>query len=293
MTELIYEVDTFDKVYNLISNSLDIQLDKYDFQLCRFCGENNPDKFKSVAHIIPELTGNKELKYFNECDNCNNKFSKYENDLQLFGGIKNILAGIKGKKYPKHKDYKHYFQAYNSKNGVIFKSLKETGALDFSDEKISIKSETQKFKPRYIQKAFVKIALSLLPKNELKKLTKTIEWLNNPNDDFTPSNHPMFLLIERENNIPLRKPLALVYKRINDSNSPEFTLVFHYSFFSYQLFIPFNENDENLDYSKLILPLNPGVITDNKNFKEVAFNHYYMTTLKKSRLTDYFDRLTK
>lgn len=38
-------------------------------------------KFKSRAHLIPEFTGNKEVFYYNECDDCNNKFGLYETHL--------------------------------------------------------------------------------------------------------------------------------------------------------------------------------------------------------------------
>ena len=58
---------------------------------------------------IPEFTGNKNLIYYSECDSCNNKFSKYERDLFLFGGIKNIISGTKGKKYPKHIDKEPHY----------------------------------------------------------------------------------------------------------------------------------------------------------------------------------------
>ncbi|OLY93656.1 HNH endonuclease [Cnuella takakiae] len=52
---------------------------------CRFCKSKFPDvKFKSVAHAIPEYTGNKSLIATFECDNCNQYFSKLESEFANF-----------------------------------------------------------------------------------------------------------------------------------------------------------------------------------------------------------------
>ena len=104
MKNVSYELDVFPELYEMIVNTGNYVPDKFEINICRFCNETNPEKFKNKAHVIPEFTGKKELIHENECDSYNNIFSKYERDLSLFGGIKNIIAGIKGKKYPKHLD---------------------------------------------------------------------------------------------------------------------------------------------------------------------------------------------
>src|SRR5260221_3955200 len=51
-------------------------------RVCRFCKrESSSTTFKSDAHLIPEMMGNKLLFSFYECDKCNSIFSTYENEL--------------------------------------------------------------------------------------------------------------------------------------------------------------------------------------------------------------------
>ena len=293
MRTVKYEVDNFPKLYRMIVNLGNLEIDENEFHVCRFCDETDPSLFKSKAHIVPEFTGNKKLVHKNECDNCNNIFSKYERDLMLFGGIKNIIAGIKGKKYPKHVDKENYFYAFSTKNGLIIREHKRSDKIITDDTQFKISSKTQKFRPRFVHKALVKIALSIVPKNELKNFEKTIQWLLDPEDEITEEQHPSHILIEREMQVPLRKPAAMLMKRKTTYNSPEYILLFYYSFWAYQIFIPFNSNDKRLDYTNIKLPLSALVVTDMKDLKTVKFNHYHMTELKRVDLEDTFERGTK
>jgi hypothetical protein len=274
----------------MVVNTGNLLIDESEFNVCRFCNETNPDFFKSKAHIIPEFTGNKTLVHKNECDKCNNIFSKYERDLSLFGGIKNIIAGIKGKKYPKHLDKENNFYIFSTKDGLTIREHIKSDKIITNDTKFIIESKTQKFRPRFVHKALVKIALSLIPKTELINFQTTIQLLLNPEDKITEKEHPSFILIERESDIPLRKPAAMLMKRKTEYNSPEFVLLFYYSFWAYQIFIPFNKKDKSLDYNDIKLPLSTLVVTDLKDLKTVKFNHYHMTELKRVTLTDKFER---
>src|SRR5262245_65876053 len=51
-------------------------------QVCRFCSRTKPEvTFRKEAHAVPELAGNGTLISFYECDECNNRFSAFEDDL--------------------------------------------------------------------------------------------------------------------------------------------------------------------------------------------------------------------
>src|SRR6185312_11651297 len=68
-------------------------------RVCRYCKRNSTStKFNSDAHIIPLMMGNKILLSFYECDECNNKFAKYENELKNFGGIWHSFSRVKGRR---------------------------------------------------------------------------------------------------------------------------------------------------------------------------------------------------
>jgi hypothetical protein len=132
-----------------------------------------------------------------------------------------------------------------------------------------------------------------MDKSEMHKFKKTIEWISVPEDKITTEEHPLFILIERETRTPLRKPAAMLMKRTKEHNSPEYALLFYYSFFAYQIWIPFNESDANLDYDNFSFPLSTLVVTDLENLKEVKFNHYHMTKLKSVKLKDEFESKLK
>ena len=52
-------------------------------KICRFCGKKEPEvTFNKIAHAIPEMLGNKQYISLSECDTCNKKFSKYEDNLE-------------------------------------------------------------------------------------------------------------------------------------------------------------------------------------------------------------------
>ncbi len=67
-------------------------------RVCRFCGKSSTETtFRRVAHLLPELIGNKHLRSDFECDTCNGFFNKHENDLANFLGISRSIGGIQGK----------------------------------------------------------------------------------------------------------------------------------------------------------------------------------------------------
>lgn len=51
-------------------------------KICRFCGKTEPEvKFEKRAHVVSEFLGNRSLFSHYECDECNERFSKYGGNL--------------------------------------------------------------------------------------------------------------------------------------------------------------------------------------------------------------------
>ncbi len=262
-------------------------LPKHQF-ICRFCRNDNPEQFGNISHVIPEFTGNRTLKYNEECNSCNNLFSKYERALSIFGGIKHSLSGVRGKKYPRHIDRENKFRAFSSKTGRhIIQETESPNGITVEKGELIIKSKTLKFKPRYVQKALVKIGLSLMPNEELSKFTKTLEWLAKPDDTFTIKKHPIFILIHSFFDEPRSKPMAALVRRKINHNCPEYSLLLFFGFFSFQIFIPFNTNDENLNFDNINLPLNNFVAMGDSK-REIGFDHFYMDNLEDTSFIDVF-----
>jgi HNH endonuclease len=66
---------------------------------CRFCDRKKPEvTFKKKAHAVPELIGNKTLLTFYECDDCNDRFSSFEDDFAKMTLGDRSISQARGKK---------------------------------------------------------------------------------------------------------------------------------------------------------------------------------------------------
>jgi hypothetical protein len=95
--------ENFFNVYNINSSytvcDVKPQLKKKQERVCRFCGKSYGEvKFKDNAHVFPRSLGNESLVSDFECEVCNKKFSRYENDLCYFLGIERTINRTHGYK---------------------------------------------------------------------------------------------------------------------------------------------------------------------------------------------------
>ena len=64
---------------------------------CRYCGESSTRYFRTEAHAFPEGLGNRWVISRDECDKCNELFSKYDDAIVRAVGPFLTLGGVKGK----------------------------------------------------------------------------------------------------------------------------------------------------------------------------------------------------
>lgn len=277
-----YEVDNISDVYEEYVTMAEYKTSNSEYKICKYCGETDIRKFKSDAHLIPEFTGNKNWFCENECDECNNYFSVYEYSLKSFGAFKNAHLPIDGKKkFPRYTDDYHDFVIQFQENGALLMQVKEKKDF-FKLEKntLEITSFTMPFVPLNVYKCLVKIGFSLMEQKDFKKFKSGISWLKDKKMNIEPKiPHTM---LYNPNGKPVIKPIAILLKRKGDYNCPEFSLLFIWGFYSFQIFLPFNENDEKLDYSELKLPILSNFITINPK-GEKGLAHFNMNELKMIR----------
>lgn len=224
---------------------------------CRFCGKNIKETtFKKKAHIIPEFMGNKYCFSNFECDDCNDYFGNLEDSLFNFAGVLNSLSTIKGKRgYAKFKESKEGIELFaTSKNEIVARTKKaddEYGIIrDLENQTITIDTNQPSYIPLDAYKALLKIALCMLPDEEMENYSETISWImskNTTKDQFNP-----FFNIYRSVGGEKRflDPWAVLYKkRENESlkNSPHHTLLLFYGIIGYQIFLPYHKDDEHLE----------------------------------------------
>ncbi len=247
-------------------------------KICRFCNrDSSSTTFKMNAHVLPEFMGNKSLLSYYECDQCNSHFSKYETALSNFGGIMNTLSLLQGKKsVPKFKSKDERLQIkFNSQENILNVRAtahnvpndtdkrewgKYVDGFKISDDKKTITFKTTKpsYIPRHVFKAFVKVGFGLLPIDSLPYYEKARKWLINEIDDEKIENLSLFHVYRQYGKL-LKKPVVYLarkkklYERVP---SPENALLIFYGLYKFQVFLPFNENDEWLwNQDEIYLPI--------------------------------------
>lgn len=163
---------------------------------CRFCGKGEKEvSFKKVAHAFPEFIGNSSLASNYECDICNQYFGNtIENDYGNFFSLYHSIMQIAGKRgvpeckfripCPKRTDEcaDHCFKLSFVDNKPCIAVCKEVDSqyVDRSDNSVTISKPVGKCCPIAVFKALVKMAITVMPAEELSLFANTIEWVRNP-----------------------------------------------------------------------------------------------------------------
>lgn len=163
---------------------------------CRYCGTNDPRRFRNAAHTFPEALGNNWVFSLDECDDCNHKFGVYESALVSSVGPFLTLGGVKGKdnrvrqtgrsvgptyvRHTREPTGTRRISAYVDTGDKPLPSLRRdtgTGELVFT-----LPVANERFRPRWAYKALSKIAYSLLPDEERGNYEQLRRWLLDRDD---------------------------------------------------------------------------------------------------------------
>src|SRR5690606_9947965 len=148
--------------------------------------------FKKVAHACPELLGHNNFVIYDECDACNEKFSKYESHLSKFFLPYLSVVGVKGKKkipnFQSRKDKEDedtrtsLKYTEDAKINLLLSSYDDY-KVDVENKTMSIRFRNPAIKPIYVYKSLLKVALSFLPQNKIQKYQLLFDWLQNENTE--------------------------------------------------------------------------------------------------------------
>lgn len=194
-------------------------------KICRFCKKSEPDvRFKTIAHSIPEQLGNKFLISNYECDECNQKFGKLENDLGIFLGPIKAIYGIKGKKKNSSKFKINGFCIENKENTIKFtdvcdesKNIESSVRVNSEEKTIDFKIDRNGFIPSNVYKSFVKMALSIVPDEILQRLDVYLKFLNGKLE-YIPNSEVREIFIPEMN----ENKTLVVYTLINNQSTVSF-----------------------------------------------------------------------
>lgn len=160
---------------------------------CRYCGETDPAHFRMMAHAFPEALGNKWVISRDECDSCNQIFSKYDDAIARAVSPFLTLGGVKGKSNKVRQTGRSEGEAVLSQRGggdgqgINMSATNADPAEHFSATadgllRMSMPVAGVPFRPRRAYKALVKMGMSLLPEEELDNYSKLRAWLLDADD---------------------------------------------------------------------------------------------------------------
>jgi hypothetical protein len=247
--------------------------------VCRFCRLSTPEvTFKTEAHALPECTGNKSLITKYECDNCNHFFGAgIENDFGAWTKAQRTVSGVKGKKgVPTLKQESPDRQWRFEHDATGLKLTHDKGdpiaVVDETAKQITLTVPCDPYTPIAVLKAFTKMALSLLPDEEIPNFQEALAWSRNANhkaDPVKPFAFPVLYTFVPGNN-PVETAALLLRRRSDDLPVPYLTFVLSYGNEMFQTIIPCPEHDAAIGGQKIALLYFPPIIELDSDIQQVA-----------------------
>lgn len=249
---LQYYEQRYDVLHFALLNQTDFEfLGKKEQRVCRFCGKSEPDvTFEKIAHVIPESTGNQFLASYYECDICNKKFGRQlETEFSNFAQFYHNAMNIHGKK--KVPDY----QSKNGKSGAVWKKVDGqekvfmmrdstdniTTTIDLERKTLRRTGTVPAYVPIAVFKCFVKMAISLMPENEVENFTETIDWiLNKKHSNFYAADKKLLVRYRMIPGFNVTKfPACFLYRRKPQIwQGPYMLFLLTYGCFAYFIEVP-------------------------------------------------------
>jgi hypothetical protein len=244
----IADVFAFYKEFNLVGSTESLPGRNKGKKICRFCNKSEGEvSFRNKSHAVPELLGRNDFIIFDECDKCNSFFSDWENQLGQFFRPYLAIIGIKGKR--DQTEFRARARNNNSTSLKMERSGKINLKIDLDDdikideenEHITIRFRQPPISRLYVYKSLVKIALSLLPKNNVNDYRNLFEWLADHRNSSVPCIPAACITVLRK--VKWDKPVAELYKsnRIEGKEEIElfsrFTMVIRFANLVVQIFL--------------------------------------------------------
>ncbi|HWD88291.1 MAG TPA: hypothetical protein VG367_09210 [Mucilaginibacter sp.] len=220
---------------------------------CRFCKKRRVETtFGQETHLISRLIGNNLFYSHDECNECNELFNTFETDLAASLGAERTFNHL----HPTEKA--PGFESGNRNIGikklanenVILHTKKENSndiKIDFALGKAEISMLTQPYRLEFVYRAILKMALAVLPAEDIANYDLAFKFLLNP--EAYPELDTFKKAIVTETTIVLARPFVQLYKRksgVHQSCYTEHVFCLYTGYFMFQLSIPGYIEDDSL-----------------------------------------------
>lgn len=238
-------------------------------KICRFCGKSSPEfSFSNVAHALPESIGNKVLATCYECDSCNSFFGNtIEREYAKFFHLYHSVMGISGKEGKVKFNYKihcskkspscmEYCVKLNFGNvPPTVKICKEVDndIISLKKNSLMISAPVGKCCPIAVFKSLVKMAITVMPEEEVFCFSNTINWiLKKEHDNYYRDKLLKIKYLMFPGFNVVKSPCFVLYRRKESvSDVPYMLFNLTYGFFSFLIEVPCNGDVSETDNASI------------------------------------------
>lgn len=252
---------------------------------CRFCHKSGADCFIKESHAISAFFGNDYLICNEECDECNENFSKsIEQDVDHYFKVTRCLSrnlnrhntkiNSKGENYYIDNSGEFPILTYYARSNekIDLDNIEDNGfdLYLLSNDSVNLSN---------IYKCFVKYVISVVPDEFVPFFRKTIEWINGKLDScFLPP------LYKCENLIDIERPeMAVLFRKGSDQDLPFCIVRFAFLSCYYIFAVPYCQ-PYDADNSMLEKALERYLQLCNEN-EELYKKEYYNSSERKPYYT--------
>ena len=223
---------------------------KYN-RVCRFCGKQMPIvSFKNTSHAISESLGNKSIICREECDTCNERFSRtIEPDIANMLSFLLTIHSIHGKNGVRTTVGENFKISLDestrsdSSIGTIKMQLNQdlpTNVEDFFKEQLQLNTSPLKYIPQNVFKCLCKYVISVINKQYLPNFKETINWINSK----TKYSRLPFVAIGNAR-VKINTPYLMVSIRKTDNhNYPYCFALLAIANIAFAFIVPYTSNDK-------------------------------------------------
>jgi hypothetical protein len=222
--------------------------------VCRFCSRTSPEvTFRNEAHAVPELAGNGTLISLYECDECNDRFSSFEDDLGKLTLLERIAGQVLGKSgVPSARTGQKKSRIDMDVTGFKIENHASDpiAEIDYENKTLTITVAPQSYRPLGVYEALVKIALTLMDEQDLAKVPEALRWLRAPDlttDRIDDGTRYTSIRSWTPGPAPFANTRAFLLRRKRpDVPGPTFIFVLGFGNLSFQIALPAPQEDRHL-----------------------------------------------
>ena len=220
-------------------------------RVCRFCKKQFPTvPFKNTSHAISELLGNKSIICREECDICNERFSRtIEPDIANMLSFLLTVHSIRGKNGVRTTVGKNFKVSHSestiNESGIVTIKIQlnqefPANIEEFFKEQLQLNTSSLKYVPQNVYKSLCKYVISVIDKQYLPNFKGTIDWIN------SATQYCKLPLVgignaQRKINTPY---LIVSIRRTNNYNYPYCFALFTIANMAFAFIVPFPSKDK-------------------------------------------------